>query len=58
MGKGSGGFGGLKNAGAWPGWGARDLRCVGCHRTIFYGERCPPCARMVKLKAAKRRRKR
>jgi rRNA maturation endonuclease Nob1 len=33
-------------------------RCIGCHRRIVYGDRCPDCAHLVRVKAAKRRRKR
>jgi hypothetical protein len=32
--------------------------CLGCHKPIVYGERCPTCATLVRAKAAKRRRKR
>jgi hypothetical protein len=32
--------------------------CLGCHKRIFFGERCPPCATQVRINAAKRRRRR
>jgi hypothetical protein len=32
--------------------------CLGCGKRIYFGERCPPCATEVRVKAAKRRRKR
>jgi hypothetical protein len=36
----------------------RRHRCIGCKARILYGERCPPCATEVRVKAAKRRRRR
>ena len=32
--------------------------CLGCGKRIFFGERCPPCATEVRVRAAKRRRRR
>jgi hypothetical protein len=32
--------------------------CLGCHKPIVYGERCAACATQVRIKAAKRRRRR
>jgi hypothetical protein len=29
--------------------------CLGCHKPIVFGERCPPCAHEVKVKAVKGR---
>jgi len=37
-------LGGRKNAGAWPGYN-RNRRCIGCHRDIYFGERCETCKR-------------
>jgi hypothetical protein len=48
-------FGGLKNAGAWPGWGTAR-RCIGCRRRIVWGERCESCKR--ELRQRKRRKPR
>jgi hypothetical protein len=47
-----------------PGWrvrrerGKRQQHCMGCQRPIVYGDRCPPCAQLVRTRAAKRRRRR
>ena len=40
--------------------GARraPISCIGCKRRIVYGDRCPPCAQLVRTRAAKRRRRR
>jgi hypothetical protein len=32
--------------------------CIGCGKRIVYGDRCPPCATELRIRAAKRRRKR
>jgi hypothetical protein len=55
MGKGGNGFGGMRNAGAHPGWEVRR-RCLACHRPIVYGERCENCKR--ELRERKRRKPR
>jgi hypothetical protein len=48
------------NVGVLFGPGASKKRhgCLGCHRPIVYGDRCPDCQRLVRTRAAKRRRKR
>jgi hypothetical protein len=42
-------LGGFKNAGAYPGSGSRrDQRCIGCKRSIVWGERCEDCKRELR----------
>jgi hypothetical protein len=48
-----------KSGAVWTARGTAQGKCRGC-RAWFVGpgDRCPPCARLVRIKAAKRRRKR
>jgi hypothetical protein len=41
-----------------PKRGGKRRHCLGCDRPIVYGDRCPPCASLVRIRAAKRRRHR
>jgi hypothetical protein len=41
-----------------PKRGGKGRHCLGCYRPIVYGDRCPPCAQLVRTRAAKRRRRR
>jgi rRNA maturation endonuclease Nob1 len=56
-------MGHLKGGGAGYGPGVAERtrwgsRCIGCHKPIVYGDRCPRCQRITQIRAATRRRRR
>ena len=57
MAKGGNGFGGFRNAGAYPGSGSNVTpRCIACKRRIAWGERCEGCKRNLRDRQRRKRR--
>ena len=57
MAKGGNGFGGFRNAGAYPGSGSNVTpRCIACKRRIAWGERCETCKQELRQRQRRKRR--